>query len=195
MVPMELQSAVNAELQRGERLVWFGQPRPRSFMVGGIIIALFGLPFTAFALFWTFMALVGTHFAGAPSLIGILFSLFGIPFIVVGLGMLSAPFWLGRRSRRIVYLLTNRRAVVIEPGFFSGSTVHSFQPERLTSITRTQRPDGSGDLVFEQFTTHHHSGHTTTRRGFIGIDNVREVEDLINSLVEQNLVRRDAAAQ
>jgi len=41
-------------------------------------------------------------------------------------------------------------------------------------------PLGAGDLVFEQFTQRRGSGTTTVRRGFMGIADVRQVEDLIH---------------
>jgi hypothetical protein len=120
------------------------------------------------------------------------FPLFGVPFILIGLGMLSSPYWLARKAKNTCYILTDRRAIIVDGGVFGSRTIHSFQPERLTAMSRTERKDGSGDLVFEQFTTRQGSGHTTTRRGFIAIDNVRDVEELVNQMVNESRARRDA---
>lgn len=185
LVPLELKPVVDRELQAGEQLVWFGTPNPRNMMLASLGLVLFGIPWTAFALFWTGGAFVATRAANAPFGLDVCFPLFGVPFILVGLGMLSSPFWMRRRGQRTAYLLTDRRAVIIQGGLFGSVTTYSFQPERLTSITRLERKDGSGDLVFEEFTTRHGSGHTTTRRGFIGIANVRAVEEQVNQLVAQ----------
>ena len=53
----------------------------------------------------------------------------------------------------------------------------------LGHVSRTERADGSGDLVFEEITTYasnsNGGGWQTTRRGFMGIDRVRDVEELV----------------
>ncbi len=86
-----------------------------------------------------------------------------------------------QKAKMTIYALTNLRTIVLTGKFFGGFTVESFEPSRLTSMTRSQRADGSGDLIFEQFTKKQGSGTTTIRRGFIGVENVRQVEELIHS--------------
>ncbi len=50
-LPPELDARVRSELQRDEQLLWVGQPLPGRFARSGCFLALFGVPFTAFALF------------------------------------------------------------------------------------------------------------------------------------------------
>lgn len=192
VIPMEFREVVAREVPAGEKVLWFAAAGLRAFMLGSIALVLFAIPWTGFAIFWVVMAWTGTRQSELPGSIGTFFPLFGIPFILVGLGMLTSPFWLARKAKRTCYILTERRAIVVEGGILGGSTVTSFQPERLTAMRRTERKDGSGDLVFEQFTTSCGSGTTTIRRGFMGIDNVREVEGLVNQVVNENRAKRDA---
>ena len=52
-IDFEAQQAAQAQLDAGERLLWHGRPDPKRQMLGGLAIMLFGIPWTAFALFWT----------------------------------------------------------------------------------------------------------------------------------------------
>ena len=118
--------------------------------------------------------------------------LWGVPFICIGLGMLTAPYWAARAARRTIYAITDRRAIAWQAKGWGKVEVHNFQPERLTSMTRTQRPDGGGDLVFEQFEERKGSGTTTVKRGFMAVQRVQGVEDVIR---ETLLEPRHAFAQ
>ena len=91
ILPAELQRRVEAELQSGETLAWAEQPL-RFYRVQAIALALFGIPWTAFAVFWVYAAAGGlNNFLGSKP--PILFALFGVPFILIGIGMLSSPIW------------------------------------------------------------------------------------------------------
>ncbi len=189
-LPDELDARVRSELDQGEQLLWVGQPQPRRFARATIPIVLFGIPWTAFAIFWTAMA-SGLARGGGPvpnagpgALFSICFPLWGVPFILIGLGMLSSPFWAGRKAKRTCYALTDRRAILFEAGTFGSVVVRSYRPSGLTKMFRRENADGSGDLVFEEITqvrSTNNGGRTTSTqtRGFLGIDNVREIEELL----------------
>lgn len=88
----------------GESIRWQGRPapgvRPRTDKPGQI---LFGLAFTAFALFW--MRKAGED--------GGLAALFGLPFLFVGLRLSAWYAWEPRlRAKFAHYTVTNRRAIV-----------------------------------------------------------------------------------
>ena len=170
----DLARRLDAELAPGERLVWVGQPRPDLATRPAYFLVPFGVVFTAFALLWT---------AGALCLSAGLLAPCGLPFVAVGAGLIASPVWLRRRARETLYALTDRRAVVWEPGWFGSVAVRSYSAPGLGRMSRHERADGSGDLVFEEFTTVSHTGdgpHTsTTRRGFLAIDDVHAVEDLV----------------
>src|SRR5688572_1960017 len=97
-LPLDLDNRVHAELRDGERLVWVGQPHPGRASRAGIPMVLFGIPWTAFALFWmagaSGMLFGGFGNGGPPGFGGFLacFPLFGIPFVLIGIGLLTSPF-------------------------------------------------------------------------------------------------------
>ena len=193
-LPPETATLLQNELQPGERVAWIGQPIPGRFARRGILIAIFGIPFTAFALFWTVTAAFGTSHIGnpgGPAQLFRLFPLFGLPFVLAGLGLLSSPYWLHRKARRTAYVITDRRAVIFDPGFGRSSTIRSFEPDRLHDLRRVQNSDGTGDLVFErQWRTDGEGSRQSTDIGFLAIPNVQEVEGYVRTLAATASVQR-----
>jgi hypothetical protein len=189
ILPPDVNARVHSELQPGEHLVWAGQPNPRAYARGAWVISIFGVVFAAFAAFWILMAggfalLAGSATAGAGAGFAC-FPLLGVPFLLIGVAMLLAPLWMRRAARRAVYAITDRRAIVWQARpFGSELTVRSFAPAELTQITRVERADGTGDLVFLEVFNHSvnskgHRSSTRTRLGFLGVDGVRDVEDVL----------------
>jgi hypothetical protein len=199
-LPPELDSRVRAELRDGERLLWVGQPLPARYARAAWPMVLFGIPWTAFAVFWIVMA-GGMGFfaanagpggpgAGGAALFGCCFPLFGVPFVLIGIGMLTSPIWLRRQARRTCYALTDRRAIVWKAQSFGGVEVRSYGPDDLTRLVRTENADGTGDLVFEEFvrTTRRYGNNGNrstyrTRYGFLAIADVRRIEELLRRVL------------
>ena len=180
--PHDLSHLIDTELRGGERIMWMGQPIPSQLAWrSGIWTLLLGIPWTAFVLFW----MAGASGFKIPDFSGgfDFFPLFGIPFLLVGFGMLSSPYWMLRKARKTAYVVTDRRAVIFSPGPFGGNSIRSFEPERLKDIRRVQKPDGTGDLIFEQTWTSNKNGfRQSIDHGFFAIAGVREVEEIITRL-------------
>ena len=129
------------ELVPGERLVWTGRPSARRRLApGDWIVIPFSIVWAGFAVFWEAMAVA----AGAP--LG--FVLFGIPFVVVGLYMLVGRFlfrtWVRQRT---FFALTDRRALALRVRRSGKSSVSVFL-DRVPSIEKDVRSDGSGTVTF-----------------------------------------------
>lgn len=56
-------------------------------------------------------------------------------------------------------------------------------------MERVERPDGSGDLIFEQYTQRRGSSTHTIRHGFISVPRVRDVEDVLRKTLVQEPIR------
>lgn len=192
-LPTHLQQLLQNELDQGETLLWLDQPDAARMARGALPIMLFAIPWTAFSCFWVFMASQASP----------LFAAFGIPFVLIGLGMLSSPIWAKRAAGKTAYALTDKRAIIIA-GKFNSMNVTSYHPEQLTQMDREQRADGTGSLIFERVvsthTSHRHNHgrgmhhgrstrtHTTvTPKGFMHIKQVKQVEDLVESMVAAHL--------
>jgi len=193
----EIGAQVAVEIRPDERLIWAGQPTMKNARRSAWPICLSGIPVLAFALFWVTMAGSMIWFgpagnaAGIPGKVLNLFPLFGLPVVIFGLAMVSAPYWAMRRAKKSWYALTNQRTIVSLANWFNSGDVTSYPSQALTKMSRRNYSDGSGDLIFEELPMGLKqlmmSGmiggfrhfQQTDRRGFLGIADVRHVEELV----------------
>ena len=134
-----LEQLVGDELTQNETLLWLDQPIPKLFTKKTTSGFLFGIPWTAFSVFWMFGALQGS----------IWFGLFGLPFVLIGLGMLSSPWWSKRNVQYTVYVITDKRAITFEKVWRSKKII-SYGSAQLQNLQREQGNDGSGTLILQQ---------------------------------------------
>jgi len=110
----ELDSMIRAELQPSETITWTAGPNPRRMARKAWFLVLFGIPWTGFAIFW----MIGAagfklpDFSSGEGIAHVCFSLFGLPFVLIGLAMLSAPYWAARKAAATAYVITNRRVIL-----------------------------------------------------------------------------------
>jgi hypothetical protein len=198
-IPPELQARVQAELTPEEKLVWLGQPEPSTVVRSARVLVIVGLVWTIgsifFALHWLKMADdFNRHWNAAPG-VGAggferrergFFDYLPWLFVLIGVGIMTSPFWMLRKARQTCYALTNQRALICQPGWFGAWNTSSYTAPGLGKMRRRERADGTGDLIFEEVTStstnsEGHSSTTTTWRGFLNIARVREVEALVRS--------------
>jgi hypothetical protein len=180
-IPSSLQALLARELARGERVVWLAQPAPVARVLASASTFLVGIPFLAFALFWTWAATGG--FASPWTAYSIVFTrfayLWGGMFIVSGAAMLLSPVWAWWVARRTLYAVTDRRAIVIEMPLRQ-VTIRTFAGEQLATATRRENPSGRGDLIFDREASNGRRGQTVYRDiGFFGIEDVTAVQALL----------------
>ncbi len=84
-LPAEVEERVLGEVEPGESVVWVGRPASGRFFLSMLPVLVFGVPWTAFSLFWVVMAIA----ASPPGAMAIIFPLFGLPFVAIGAGMLG----------------------------------------------------------------------------------------------------------
>jgi len=91
-----------------------------------------------------------------------------------------------KKAKGTVYVLTDKRAIVLEGGW--RTNIRSFGPAQLRDLSRTQRADGSGDIVFKsEISCDVQSNNRSVKAiGFFGIDSVKEVEDKIREVAGSN---------
>jgi hypothetical protein len=181
-IPQPLRDKVDRELESDERIEWIGMPKRVYFTPAATAAFLFGIPWTAFALFW----IAGAAEFKIPQFNqGFdLFPLFGIPFVLIGCGMLSAPIWAYRTAGKSVYVITNRRAITFDGGW--STTIRSFPPEKLTDVYRKEKPDGSGDVIIARRTWQSSDNDRQPEElGFLRVENAKDVERRLKALAER----------
>ncbi len=134
------EEALTSRLDKGERLLWSGQPRRGiRLRAQDAFIIPFSILWCGFAIFWETTAILG----GAP----LFFALWGIPFVCVGLYFVFGRFIADARSRaRTFYGVTDERIIIVS-GVFSRQ-IKSLQLRTLTDVSLTERGDGSGTITF-----------------------------------------------
>ena len=172
----ETRVAIQGELGPDESLLWSGRPDPVRSSRGAYGCWIFAIPWTGFTVFWMLGA-AGLLFPG-PKHGSVVFALFGMPFLLVGLAMLSAPYWAFRSAKKTIYAVTSKRLIIMSEGPFR--SVKSFYNEDIGSLERRERPDGTGDLVFARNTWRDSDGdRRSSETAFTGIRDVRAVEQLV----------------
>ncbi|HEX6591314.1 MAG TPA: hypothetical protein VF050_04890 [Moraxellaceae bacterium] len=177
-LPPTLQQRLMQELQPGEVVAWAGQPLPGRLMRQGFLLWLFFIPWTAFSLFW--MSAASGFQLPNPARPEVWFALFGLPFLLIGLGGLASPFYMRRKAASTVYVITSKRAFTLTLG--RSSQMHSWPPEKLGRVSRTEHGDGSGDLVFAS-----EEGTPPLGRGFTALRDVRQAELYLNQLLARRV--------
>jgi hypothetical protein len=181
-IPHDLREKVDRELDSGEHVMWSQMPVPRYFTPGSTAACLFGIPWTAFAIFWTTGAAWGSSKVENAGFFRA-FPLFGVPFILIGFGMLLSPVWAYRKALRTVYVVTNRRAITFDG--LRTTTVRSYPPERLKDVYRKERKDGTGDVIIARRAWRDSEGTSQSEElGFLRIRDPKTVEAMLRKLAQ-----------
>jgi hypothetical protein len=185
-IPRDLQDEVERQLEPGERIVWMEQPIPRFFTPQSTATFLFGIPFTAFALFWIYTAASGFRRSDPSKAPSGAFPLFGVPFILIGIALMLSPLWARRKAFKTVYVITDRRAITFDGGWTT--TIRSYAPDQLKGLYRKERKDGTGDVVLGQVLSNVSRGGQQQMMdvGFLRVRDVRKTEQMLRDLIGQS---------
>jgi len=207
-LPPNLGRLLQSELKIGETVLWTGQPSParmaqlvRDEFRAGVGLVLCGLLWLGGLIYLWVIPHGGTvphkpyHLLNVlfGIIIGVTFPLSGILAVAGGLAMLHAPKRQRESAANTVYVLTNRRGLILQGHGRSGNvTAQSLPPYTFSSRIITEEEGGSGDLTFPDAGTFSPQSHlsrlcqsveqetdTNIPVGFYGILNVKEVDELI----------------
>ncbi|HEV3230063.1 MAG TPA: hypothetical protein VGY97_11345 [Solirubrobacteraceae bacterium] len=136
-----------AELQRGERLLWSGQPDTGRWFVPDVQGRLqMSLAAGAFMIFLAAIILTSNLRSGV-SAVGLFFSLGGALFAALGLYLIAGRVIVRRYfGRRTAYGLTNLRALVIKPTWRGGCQTAFVWLASGPAVNQRIRPDGHGTV-------------------------------------------------
>lgn len=187
---MQLETALRGDLTAGERVLWHGVPDPK-YLNSGFAMWLFAIPWTAFSLGWTGIALAVylSSFekadTGAVHIWGWIMPLFGTPFIAVGGWMLYQPIRLRTEAGRTLHALTNRRLLSVTLGKTRISK--SVDLAKLGPVTIKERANGWGDVSVETGSSVDSEGDRRTDRfEMTGVPDVARLKQL---LMQRHLAR------
>ena len=182
-VAQRLALALHRELAEGEQVVWESMKLAR-IEPKGFAIYLFAIPWTAFALFW--MGMAGLFTLGVDSdPFAWVFPLFGLPFVLIGLGMMMAPFLSFFQRGRVLFAVTNRRVLKLSLG--GELTVVSVPASKITESVRRESADGTGTIDLSLSTEVENYGGRRGRK--LDMGRVERVFDAYQAIT--TMTRRD----
>lgn len=159
-------------LDHGEKILWQGRPDGKIVWTGSnIIMAIFGLFFAAFAVFWMVLAASAGGF----------FWMFGLIHFGVGLGIgIGAVVFSAYKRRHSWYTLTDRRAFIATELPIKGKSLKSYPIDDDTVLEFIDQ-----DPATIYFATERKRGKNSTYTvniGFERVENGREVYGLFRQL-------------
>ena len=170
----QLMDRVKSTLKPGENIDWLGKPIPRYLVYEGPRKLIFGIAWTAFNLFFLITVVSRIGF----SLVLLCF----IPLFLFGFVCLSAPIRVHHNLKKIAYIVTNKRAIRIYHGRYTGIT-QSFYPKHLKDIYIKEYKDGSGDVIVTcQALRDCWFGNTRNPLGFHQVQNPKQLEKRLKKL-------------
>jgi hypothetical protein len=177
--PAAIAEAVSRELL-GEHVLWAASPDRWAYASKYWKTALFGIPFTAFALFWTY----GVCHIPAKSIEGvaIFFPLWGLMFVLFGLSMLLSPIWAAWTAGSVYYVVTERRAIIFEKSF--KLNIKSFPRSSVAGYERVTSGGAAGSIIFQWIIYRSGKGTRIREIGFIGLSEYASAEQALNKLLE-----------
>ena len=186
-LPPVLVNAVTRALAPDESIVWIAQPVPAGIARRHLGSAIFGLPWTAFFVWWTVM--------GARADEG--YALLGLPLIALGVSGARAPLLAMRAARRSVYVISDRRALVISTGELGRQpwptntlTVRSYEPDQLRERMLVEVADGVGDVVFRTTEEEGYEQTVVVTEGFLAVPDAHAAERALANLRDPSANRR-----
>ncbi len=175
-------SELRKELRANETIQWSGKPVAVQSLKDSLSIYFFAIPWTGFALFWEYavftdgLSIEGKSLWESDMWLQIALPLFGLPFVLIGFGMMVAPFVAYMRAKHTIFAITTQRAITLMYG--RRRVVKSFNLENLSDqLERTENSKGIGHLYFSFSKKSDGEGGTYTDKvGFGPITHVPQVE-------------------
>lgn len=176
--PASIANDVSRELS-GEHVLWAASPDRWAHASRYWANALFGIPFAAFAIVWTWQAghIPAKHDQGFD----IFFPLWGLMFVVAGLSMLLSPLWAAWAAGSAYYVVTERRAVIFERKF--RLSIRSFPRSAVAGYERVSRGGRGGNIVFQRILTSSGKSSKVREIGFIGLPDFAAAERALDKLI------------
>lgn len=180
-IPVELESMLNDEIGNDEKVLWSAQPNISLIIKKEMPAFKAGL-FTC-ALPMIMAAVIYFKDETIPTAVIVMIGL----LFLLGLLLVTAPYFAVKKAKRTLYAITSKRAIVIVNN--SEPFIESYGQDKFKDVSKTVGIGGGGNLIFEKIILYKRSKRGTKtkvkNRGFIGIDNVTDVEKIIIEIDQQ----------
>ncbi|MBS1993279.1 MAG: hypothetical protein JSS86_16325 [Cyanobacteria bacterium SZAS LIN-2] len=141
----DIPNLFKADLQKGEKVLWSGQPVPRWFTPADIIMVPFSLLWGGFAFFWEGGVLTMYLSNRNPALLFMVF--WGIPFVLMGSYLIFGRFLIERwRQKNTFYAVTNQRLLILHTS--GRRSLQTFFLDNLPCLEKTSTGEKTGTISF-----------------------------------------------
>lgn len=178
----------------GEKVWWTGKPKPTTVFRKTLPIWIMGIPWSALSFTMMGVLVLSIFFSPPPTrviprweyVMAGAFLIFVGVFVMIGAGMLGAPFWTAWKATRTAHVITDKRLITITLG--RKLEIKSVLPEQLLGFERQQYADGSGSLIITTGHVRDSEGDTTrTTEELLGVPDIAKVEKLLRELKARRL--------
>lgn len=194
----KLSAALQRELDPGETILWSGFPsfthlRTKSrdtiilsFLGAICAILAFGL-LIALAVYMRWVFEVTEQPASTPDFwtffsnheaAGDMWILTVFPLALASLSFLSIPYY-RHIAHEHIYAITTNRAIVLQVKKKGDILERDYCAKELAHLSRFEKPDGTGNVVFQGARGAYASSQVSSGHGFYAIENVIEVERML----------------
>ncbi|ERN41144.1 hypothetical protein KR51_00024080 [Rubidibacter lacunae KORDI 51-2] len=185
--PDQFQKQISGALDENESIQWIEQPLDSRFAAPRVITFLLtGISVTLLGVYLIFLA------GGGPlpfPIEGIEYGdlrfalVVGIAYTLIGSIALLVPFWEWLTTYRVAYVVTDKRALVVEANWLK-STIKIYTPDRLKDLYLKERADGTGDVVITTRTCRTEGNSWVEEIGFANVRNPKETEKVLRRLAQ-----------
>lgn len=131
-------------MENGEDILWCGRPDGRFPLGSCIPVFLFSLVWIAVPAYMMYMSIQENGIKQMDEML-----LFPMFFVIVGILLFVGAVRYFSRRRQAVYVLTEQRAILLEPKLISGVKVFTYPLVDDMLLEVNKKKDGSGNLVFD----------------------------------------------
>jgi hypothetical protein len=179
-VPASLVQAVAQETS-GEMILWADGPDARALCLRGFTGSWwFGIPWTGFAVFWTWGAAGGLSDGkhSPPPF----FILWGLMFVGIGCAVLLSPLFAYFKAGRTCYVVTKTRAIIFEKTW--SLKIRSFEAPAVARFERVSHGANGGDIIFSRSMEPRGRGTRLVETGFMAVADYKSAEAALKRMLE-----------
>jgi hypothetical protein len=168
--------AIRRELLPGEGLRWLGRQSRASQAARAVPAIAIGVLFMALSAGGISVMLAAAHPDAFEVTLAVLFALFSL----LGLVLAAVGVMVSVGLLPVAYAVTDRRVLIVRDGVWR--KVSQFTPQDIVAVHKTERPDGSGGLVFRLQTEAPEKSQRRQRLGLFGLSDVSAAKAAIEAL-------------
>lgn len=178
-LPEPFNTVVKSKLLPEEKIQWWAQPTPPQLAKDLLKGLLIGVPLTIIGLIW--LKNVLTQNLPRFHYLSVFSFLMGLLILYFGLVMVTGYYLNLRNSRRTLYIVTNKRALILDGRGWFKPQFYAYGPDEIKELKIVMKDDGQGDILLARKSLNFLSpGRLDV--GFFGIKEIQRAEKALKAL-------------